>query len=346
MSTVSVSPPSPRTSGFTLIELLVVIAIIAVLIALLLPAVQAAREAARRAQCTNNLKQMGLAVANYESATGTLPPGSFWAASGTGPGKTADGFSPFVMILPFIEQANAYNLVNFSLSYKNPANVTIAGVGISAFMCPSDPAALQNQPLSTTVYQAPPPGNWTQSFTSYAGCTGIWDIRPRLADSNFSQQVANMNGTIYMYSAVRMGDIQDGTSSTILFGERGHSLLSPTDQVVNQFWNSGYWYDTMLETYYPINAHKKPVGSLGARYVANASSLHSGGANFGLVDGSVRFLKDTIDSWPINPATTLAAGSSYDQTANLYSIAAGSKVGVYQALSTRSGGEVIGADSY
>jgi prepilin-type N-terminal cleavage/methylation domain-containing protein len=226
---MSVRRPAPPP-GFTLIELLVVIAIIAVLIALLLPAVQAAREAARRAQCTNNLKQIGLAVSNYETSTGTLPPGSFWAASGTGPGKTGDGFSVFVMILPQMEQQAAYNLVNFSLSYKNPANLTIAGVGIAALACPSDPPAAQQQPLSPAIYQAPPPGSWTQAFTSYAACTGTWDVRPSLSAANFGQQVSNMNGTIYMYSATRMGDIQDGTSQTLLIGERGHSLLSAADQ--------------------------------------------------------------------------------------------------------------------
>jgi len=339
----------PRVSlrqGFTLIELLVVIAIIAVLIALLLPAVQAAREAARRAQCTNNLKQMGLAVANYESATGTLPPGSFWAASGTAPGKTADGFSMFVMILPHIEQQTAYNLVNFSLSYKNPANLTVAGVSVATFACPTDYSASQLQPLSGTIYQAPPPGNWMQAFTSYAACTGTWDVRPSLSSASFSQQVSCMNGVMYMYSATRMSDVRDGTSNTISIGERGHSLLSPADQPVNQFWNSGYWYDSMFETYYPINAYKKPVGVLGARYVANASSLHPGGANFGFVDGSVRFLKDTIDSWPINPATISAAGVNYDSATGTYAMAAGARLGVYQALSTRGGGEVIGADSF
>ena len=336
----------PRRPGFTLIELLVVIAIIAVLITLLLPAVQAAREAARRAQCTNNLKQMGLAISNYESAAGTLPPGSFWAASGTGAGKTADGFSMFVMILPYMEQTPVYSLANFSLSYKNSANLTIAGVAISAFACPSDASAAQLQPLSSAIYQAPPSGNWKQAFISYAGCTGTWDVRPKLSASNFPQQVGNMNGTIYMYSATRISDIRDGTSNTISIGERGLSLLSQADQLVNQFWNSGYWYDTMFETYYPINAYKKPVGVLGARYVANASSLHPGGANFAFVDGSVRFLKDSIDSWSINPATITAAGVTFDPAANMYNLAPGSRLGVYQALSTRSGGEVISSDSY
>jgi len=338
--------PQARRSGFTLIELLVVIAIIAVLIALLLPAVQAAREAARRAQCTNNLKQIGLAIANYESATGTLPPGSFWSASGTGPGKTGDGFSMFVMILPQMEQQPIYNLANFSLSYKYPANFTVAGVGINAFTCPSDPTASQIQPLSTTIYPLATTGTWKQAFTSYGGCSGTWAIRPSLSSANFNAQVSNMNGTIYMYSATRFSDIRDGTSATLVMGERGHSLLSPSDQLVNHFWNSGYWLDTMIETYYPINAHRKPVGALGARYVANASSLHPGGANFGFADGSVRFLKDSMDSWSINPSTIAAAGVTQDSATGTYSVAPGAKIGVYQALSTRSGSEAIGSDSY
>jgi prepilin-type N-terminal cleavage/methylation domain-containing protein len=130
-----------RKTGFTLIELLVVIAIIAVLIALLLPAVQAAREAARRAQCTNNLKQIALAANNYESSNGAFPGGSYSGLNGFNPPHWStypENFSVFVRMLPFFEQAPMYNAVNFNLDSSDIANVTICGVQINSLICPSD----------------------------------------------------------------------------------------------------------------------------------------------------------------------------------------------------------------
>src|SRR5215218_6952783 len=123
------------TRGFTLIELLVVIAIIAVLIAMLLPAVQAAREAARRIQCTNNLKQLGLAVANYEGTVGSLPPSVIVAANGAG--FWSNGWSVNGRLLPFIEQGSAFNAVNFTLNYSSAENSTVPRLTLAAFICPS-----------------------------------------------------------------------------------------------------------------------------------------------------------------------------------------------------------------
>src|SRR6476620_3061316 len=135
--------------GFTLIELLVVIAIIAVLIALLLPAVQSAREAARRMQCTNNLKQLGLGVHNYEAVAGTLPP-SFVQ---TGVGSTitwSNGWSAHARVLPFMEQGAAFNAINFTLRYSVPENLTIGALSVGTFLCPSE---RKSQPRATATSQ-------------------------------------------------------------------------------------------------------------------------------------------------------------------------------------------------
>jgi len=123
--------------GFTLIELLVVIAIIAVLIALLLPAVQAAREAARRSQCVNNLKQIGLAIANYESANGCIPP-SDNVAIYTSATANANDFGMKVRILPYLEQSTIYNSFNQSYEYNLVQNGTVSAVSVNTFLCPSD----------------------------------------------------------------------------------------------------------------------------------------------------------------------------------------------------------------
>ena len=150
-----------RRTAFTLIELLVVIAIIAVLIALLLPAVQAAREAARRAQCTNNLKQLGLAAANYESANLCFAGDSYTTTNTTTqmnpPAysyKYPESFSVFVRMLPFFEQSPMYNAANFSLNAGAPDNLTIGGVAVPSLICPSD---LNNQtmPLPSSQYSPP-----------------------------------------------------------------------------------------------------------------------------------------------------------------------------------------------
>ena len=183
---------SNRRSGFTLIELLVVIAIIGVLIALLLPAVQAAREAARRAQCTNNLKQIALGAMNYEGANGMLPSGSYPNVGDPTTTKPWPDHSVFERILPFMEQSALYNAINFNLTIYYNDNLTVEMTNLSVLWCPSDATVQVATPLVRVAAQtdgvgglafwnpAPlPPGNWTQGHTSYRGVAGLWINRPR-----------------------------------------------------------------------------------------------------------------------------------------------------------------------
>jgi prepilin-type N-terminal cleavage/methylation domain-containing protein/prepilin-type processing-associated H-X9-DG protein len=372
--------------GFTLIELLVVIAIIAVLIALLLPAVQSAREAARRAQCTNNLKQLGLAALNYESTNQVLAGASYTGTLWNPPAyssKYPESFSVFVRMLPFFEQAPMYNATNFSLNAGAPDNLTIGGVLVASLACPSD---LQNQTITLPPTQAQtsvapgwdfyniyplPAGNWTQAFSSYGGNAGTFTF-------GFNNQMSGtvlgfFNGTIYNDSSVKIAAITDGTSNTFLFTERAKGHLWTNDPYYCQSdaqWNVGRYFDTLTCTMYPMNLGfgngAGPLGFNGYNYycTVDSGSYHPGGANFGFCDGSVKFLKNSISSWSFNTGNTDGDGDSIPDNTTRVTVSATApytrtgyylqnsngngiaQLGVYQMLSTRNGGEVVSSDSY
>ena len=370
--------------GFTLIELLVVIAIIGVLIALLLPAVQAAREAARRAQCTNNLKQIGLAAQNYHDSNGCFPGGSYSGLPGTNPphvGSDTTGypenFSCFVRMLPFFEQSPMYNATNFDRTSADPANITICGVQVASLLCPSDirtmpvpillpgAAGNANAPGYSFNNIGPiPAGTWYQAFSSYAGNAGTFTF----GYSNLMPQIvrAQHNGIIYNDSSVRIADVTDGTSNTMLFGEHSRAGLfkvDPAYAISDNSWNSGRWYDTMFATLYPMNlgvGNNTAIKNDAYYDPTDASSLHPGGANFAFADGSVRFVKATINTWSFNAGNADSYGDSMPdgtiftpvtatppatKTGN-YLLQNGAPLGVYQKLSTRAGGEIVNGTDY
>jgi prepilin-type N-terminal cleavage/methylation domain-containing protein/prepilin-type processing-associated H-X9-DG protein len=322
----------PRiTLGFTLIELLVVIAIIAVLIALLLPAVQAARAAARRVQCTNNLKQIALATMNYESTNGILPPGQMKLAT-----RPPSGVTVFVSLLPYLEQQPLYNGWNFNYLFDNLySNTARSATVISALLCPSD--IIPNNPIENGTTS-----NEWYAITSYGGNAG----------SQSHPFAAVTSDGIFFYTGpaaptyyqVRLAGITDGLSNTLFFGERSHfdpnydTFAPPGWTFFSQtmgmwgWWASssgGYGLSDVAEsTFAPIN-YVVPI-SYGNPNVSQSTfttnyeyprvnafgSLHPGGANFAMVDGSVRFIKQTIAQ------------------------------NIYRGLGTRAGGEVISADAY
>jgi prepilin-type N-terminal cleavage/methylation domain-containing protein/prepilin-type processing-associated H-X9-DG protein len=337
--------------GFTLIELLVALAIIGILIALLIPAVQAAREAARRLQCANNLKQLGLAVANYESVHGCLPPGCLpreCFLPGIGWTGYNHDYSVFVRLLPHLDQQPAYNAANLLLTGQTPENLTLGATGVSTLWCPNDDSI------------ATPEMNWLASGpiqgTSYSAVTGPWEWdyfylvigTPDQLMPGEAQRIAQL-GLIYPLSSVRLAQVTDGLSNTLLFGETNFTGLST-------WWTVGDGSDTLVSTMVPPNVN---TPFLPGQATLSMWSLHPGGVNCTFGDGSVRFIKNSIDSWPYDPNLGLLPTPSLGWTPISYIpysrypipvqvpyILPGAPVGIWQALSTRSNGECISADSY
>jgi prepilin-type N-terminal cleavage/methylation domain-containing protein/prepilin-type processing-associated H-X9-DG protein len=311
MSRIPFQSSLGRRPGFTLIELIVVVAVIVVLIALLLPAVQAAREAARRAQCTNNLKQIALALHNYAEAIGTLPMGGLSQRDANNPASLFPfSWGLFVAILPQVEQYTTFNAVNSDVNIINAANLTIVSTGIALYWCPSD-GRIQN----ADNHDAGDPQldllDQRVQHTSYAG-----------------------NNFLFPYGDTprRLSEITDGTSQTFLLGEKAHSELSEGVRSGWHWWFSGHVGDTRFLSIFPLNAYRKlDSGWRDWPLVFGASSYHPGGANFAMADGSVRFIKETISSWTFDPnSDTIWSGPP----------------GTYQDLATYNGDEVISADAY
>jgi prepilin-type N-terminal cleavage/methylation domain-containing protein/prepilin-type processing-associated H-X9-DG protein len=336
--------------GFTLIELLVVIAIIAVLIALLLPAVQAAREAARRAQCVNNLKQLGLGVHNYLSANGTFPIGCP-IQNDIYFGVYYESQSVFVSMLGSLEQQSLFNSVNFSINMQCAQNQTIYLTGLSALWCPSD--AKISRVVSLGAYEGV--ANWQARFSSYGACGGtFWPeiefiISGSVANDPAIPAVAGaISGMFSINTAYPISAITDGTSNTMMFSERANGKFASNDADNYCWWGDSVSTDTIFTTLYPMNPFNK-IGNISSEYSSSwdeaASSFHSGGANFAFADGSVRFVKDTINTWQANPTTGFPVGVS-DPGTGILTIAPGTKIGVYQMLSTKSGGEIVSSDAY
>lgn len=297
-------PPGPLASqprrGFTLIELLVVITIVALLIGLLVPAVQSAREAARRAQCINNLKQVGLALANYESSHRVLPPGY---VSGVDAAKadTGPGWGWAAMLLPQVEQPALFNAINYS---RPLAGQTAARTVVASYLCPSDVVK-----PTWSVYERDLMGTPT-------GLLG------QVAPSNFvgvygtSDPGVDGDGLFSRNSAVGYRDITDGLSQTLAVGERGHRLGQATwtgaipGAVLYPDDDDGVGYPRAEDAPGMVLGHaggRRGPGDPGAE-VNQFFSQHAGGVNFLFADGSVHFLKTTM-SYPTFRGLATRAGA-------------------------------------
>jgi prepilin-type N-terminal cleavage/methylation domain-containing protein/prepilin-type processing-associated H-X9-DG protein len=270
--------------GFTLIELLVVIAIIAVLIGLLLPAVQKVREAAARLQCQNNLKQMGLAIHNYHDANGTFPPG------GTTFNGTA-GNSFHVYILPYIEQQALFGKFNLAQTY-NAGTSTTGNMGNrnlvpGIYLCPSQSLRTgygADAGWSTVHYVGNMGPHGTNPLTNTA-----YSWTANASTGGYAQQGVLEAG----WTGIRIPEISDGTSNTILVGEL--SWGTPSLPVPYRGWNRGCGSATST---YGCQGSKNVAYSINNPASLNAGtdlafgSLHTGGANFAFCDGSIHFLSE------------------------------------------------------
>jgi prepilin-type N-terminal cleavage/methylation domain-containing protein len=203
----------PQRAGFTLVELLVVIAIIGILIALLLPAVQAAREAARRTHCINNLKQLALACHNYHDQQKCLPPGAQWDAKDLQNAASGDNFRPnwIILVLPFMEQQATYNAFNLAQYISHASNRLARGTSIPALFCPTD--ASQQRVLYQPI-RASEGDSWARN--NYACNANLWYFH-ELHLSEYKRP--DFEGVMSVNSAMRLGDIVDGTSNTMLLAE-------------------------------------------------------------------------------------------------------------------------------
>ncbi|EAQ81820.1 DUF1559 domain-containing protein [Blastopirellula marina] len=296
-----------KTRGFTLVELLVVIAIIGVLIALLLPAVQQAREAARRMQCSNNLKQMGLACHNYmDTYSENLPPGAFYIAATS----TWNSHSFAVAILPFLEQTALYEKYDFTKSPDASQNATVRKAQVSAFYCPSFDGLPVN--TSTTAYA-------DGAMFTYQAVGGVYynnaALDQDLTESNHGKFPSN--GVFRIDGSRRAAKVTDGLSNTVMIGEYTHRDKSGTNGgfpgnvrvwVIGSLTNQAF-YSTKAIYQDTINSRRDRLDGVKFNHLP-FTSLHPGGVNFAVADASVHFLPETIDFDVYRSLATINGGET------------------------------------
>ncbi|HWL07203.1 MAG TPA: DUF1559 domain-containing protein [Planctomicrobium sp.] len=279
-----------KKAGFTLIELLVVIAIIAILVALLLPAVQQAREAARRSQCKNNLKQIGLALHNYHDSHNTFPPGWIGVAANVPNPEGGNGFSWGTFILPYLDQGPLYNSFNFRLSMTHADNLPFIKTKLTVFQCPSDPK----------------PDTFTEdgvelATANYVGLFGTGEIHECYHEFEEGHGIGECigNGAFFLNSKVLIRDFTDGTSNTLMVGERT-TFTDEDGEKHYATWGGaipgkeGAASMVLSHAEHGPNHSKRNSGH-GHAHGEDFGSSHTGGAHFVMADGHVVFISENIN---------------------------------------------------
>ena len=300
--------------GFTLVELLVVVVIVGSLVALLLPAVQSAREAARRVQCQDHLKQIGLAMHNYHAGQETFPPGYLSRSLDDDPEKVelGPGWGWGAMLLGHLEQPALLNAINFSVSMSDPASATARSSTMGLFLCPS---SVGDGPAMVRGFNGPVilPDLASGQYVASAG------------QLDLEEATILNNGIFFRGSRISLRDVTDGSSGTLMAGERSRNLSDATwvgAVPAGLVCTKPGWPVSNCEI--SCGAILSATGSGGSVEIPNSRtaypddywSLHPGGCNFSFSDGSARFIRQTIAPE------------------------------VFSSLATRAGGEVIGGDRY
>ena len=307
---------TPR--AFTLVELLVVIAIIGMLVALLLPAVQSAREAARRMECSNHLKQIGLALHNYAQAFRAFPPGCIamettrydpWTNANATSGTGLHGTGWMVQVLPFLEQTQVYG--NWDFATNVLGNAALAQTDIAAFYCPTRRGGLRAEDMARMPNKA-----WTGGGADYGGCAGggnlfynttphEWIATDSARDEYWWQSLRR--GIFRPNRSTHFRDIADGTSSTMLVGE----LQRLSEPAAYRRGQDG-WAVGGSATLFTTNDNEVggiyQTGGMNNLFFESPGSDHPGGASFGMADGSVHFISENINAMLFRHLGSMADG--------------------------------------
>jgi prepilin-type N-terminal cleavage/methylation domain-containing protein len=316
--------------GFTLVELLVVIVIIGILLALLLPAVQAAREAARRMECSSHLKQIGLALHGYCQSHSTFPPGCI-VKTGNPPGwrpwqeakstglTQQHGTSWMLQVLPHLEQHNIYDQWDFTKNVVG--NALVAELDISLFYCPTRRTGIRSTDRAHLPVSA-----WNGGGNDYGGCIGSgngWTndsnryfTMPETHNESEHWLVPSRMGIFLPNRSARFLEIRDGTSSTIMIGELQRLVSPPSGVSSVEGWAAG-GVATLFTTNNDERSGIYQIGGMNNLFFESPGSEHPGGAHFGMADGSVHFLSETIGSKDADSLFPLLGSMADGQTAQV-----------------------------